>query len=125
ESFLGVRHGPLSAIDDETLVVGFVSGDARRRSYELDLLRELGDKNLAKTTLVVAPAVAVDEAEGRLEDVIVLPLEIAVADYYRPPVDVFVGQLLGLFGSIELGLKPDAPSPRGAISRVVTQVKIY
>ncbi|CAN5701394.1 SIS domain-containing protein [soil metagenome] len=125
ESFLGVRHGPLSAIDDETLVVGFVSGDARRRSYELDLLRELGDKNLAKTTLVVAPAVAVDEAKGRLEDVIVLPLEIAVADYYRPPVDVFVGQLLGLFGSIELGLKPDAPSPRGAISRVVTQVKIY
>lgn len=125
ESFLGVRHGPLSAIDDETLVVGFISGDARRRSYELDLLRELGDKNLAKTTLVVAPAVAVDEAKGRLEDVIVLPLEIAVADYYRPPVDVFVGQLLGLFGSIELGLKPDAPSPRGAISRVVTQVKIY
>src|SRR6185503_18157137 len=38
ESFLGVRHGPLSALDSETLVVGFVSGDARRRAYELDVL---------------------------------------------------------------------------------------
>ena len=125
ESFLGSRHGPLSAIDEETLVVGFVSGDVRRRSYELDLLEEIRDKNLAKNILLVAPQV-MPEVQKRLANIgVVLSIEINAADCYRPPVDVFIGQLLGLFSSMTLGLKPDAPSPRGAISRVVTQVRIY
>jgi len=125
ESFLGVRHGPLSAINDETLVVGFISGDARRRCFELDLLREIRDKKLARTILTIVPTDGLDDAKNLANHAVMLHLEIAVADYYRPPVDVFVGQLLGLFASIKLGLQPDAPSPRGAISRVVTQVRIY
>jgi tagatose-6-phosphate ketose/aldose isomerase len=125
ESFLGVRHGPLSAIDDETLVVGFVSGDAQRRSYEMDLLEEIREKKLAKTILVIAPTPSLEDRKRLAKIGAVLPLEIEVADYYRPAADVFVGQLLGLFASIKLGLKPDAPSPRGAISRVVSKVRIY
>jgi tagatose-6-phosphate ketose/aldose isomerase len=125
ESFLGSRHGPLSAIDEETLVVGFVSGDDRRRCYELDLLEEIRDKKLAKNILIVAPQV-MPEVKKRLANIgIVLSIETNADDCYRPPVDVFMGQLLGLFSSIALGLKPDAPSPRGAISRVVSQVRIY
>ena len=46
-------------------------------------------------------------------------------DAYRPAVDVIFGQMLGLFSSIELGLKPDSPSPNGLISRVVEQFAIY
>jgi tagatose-6-phosphate ketose/aldose isomerase len=38
---------------------------------------------------------------------------------------VIFGQLLGLFASIHYGLKPDIPSPNGAISRVVQNVDIY
>ena len=125
ESFLGVRHGPMSAIDDETVVVGFISGDARRRSYELDLLEEIRDKKLAKNILVIAPRVGLEEEKRLGKTGIVLSLELSVADCYRPPVDVFIGQLFGLFSSISLGLKPDAPSPRGAISRVVSRVRIY
>ena len=125
ESFLGARHGPLSAIDDETLVVGFVSGDLRRRSYELDLLEEVRDKELAKNILLITPTVGLEDEKRLLKIGMMLPIEISVADCYRPPVDVFIGQLLGLFSSIRLGLKPDAPSPRGAISRVVSQVRIY
>jgi hypothetical protein len=37
---------------------------------------------------------------------------------------VIVGQLLALFLSIENGVRPDTPST-GAISRVVSHVKIY
>jgi len=125
ESFLGARHGPLSAIDDETLVVGFVSGDLRRRSYELDLLEEVRDKKLAKNILLIVPKSGLDDEKRLAKIGIVLPIETSAADCYRPPVDVFIGQLLGLFSSIRLGLKPDAPSPRGAISRVVSQVRIY
>jgi tagatose-6-phosphate ketose/aldose isomerase len=125
ESFLGIRHGPLSAIDGETLVVGFVSSDARRRSYEMDLLEEIRDKKLGKTILVIVPDAGREDSNDRAKIGVTLPLQIAVDDYYRPPVDVFVGQLLGLFASIKLGLKPDAPSPGGAISRVVSKVRIY
>lgn len=125
ESFLGVRHGPLSALDDETLVVGFVSGDARRRSYELDLLEEIRNKKVAKNILTIVPAVGAVDAKRFANIGIMLPLEISAADGYRPPVDILMGQLLGLFSSIRLGFKPDAPSPDGVINRVVSQVRIY
>jgi tagatose-6-phosphate ketose/aldose isomerase len=46
-------------------------------------------------------------------------------DDYRAPIDVIFGQLLGLFSSLRWKLKPDCPSPTGAISRVVGGVKIY
>jgi len=125
ESFLGVRHGPLSAIDRDTLVVAFVSTDQLRRAYELDLLEEIKNKKLAKNILTVA-LVREPEDEKRLAKVgIGLQLDTSIADCYRPPLDVLIGQLFGLFASIELGLKPDAPSPSGAISRVVSKVNIY
>jgi tagatose-6-phosphate ketose/aldose isomerase len=38
ESALGLRHGPMSVLDANTLFVSFLSGDQRRRSYELDLI---------------------------------------------------------------------------------------
>lgn len=125
ETFLGVRHGPLSAIDQETLVVGFVAGETGRRSYELDLLQELREKKLAKGIVVIAPKISLNDEKIMRKIGAVVPLELAVADCYRPPVDVFIGQLLGLFASIKLGLKPDTPSPGGAISRVVSRVRIY
>jgi tagatose-6-phosphate ketose/aldose isomerase len=49
----------------------------------------------------------------------------AIPDAYRPALDVIFGQLLGLFASIHAGLKPDVPSPNGAISRVVPELSIY
>jgi len=125
ETFLGVRHGPLSAIDDETLVVGFVSSDRKRRSYELDLLEEVGAKKLAKGIVMIAPKISPDDEQRLAKIGVLLPLELAESDCYRPPVDIFIGQLFGLFASIKLGLRPDAPSPGGAISRVVSKVRIY
>ena len=85
-----------------------------------DQEQEIGQKYLN------CSAVSEPEDEKRLANVgIGLQLNTSVADYYRPPLDVFIGQLFGLFASIELGLKPDAPSPSGAISRVVSKVNIY
>ena len=123
ESYLGVRHGPLSAVDEETLVVGFLSGDVRRRGYELDLLREIKKKRLCGKLVAVSPG---DALEADLSDEsLSLSIAATVEDLYRPPLDVIFGQLFGLFSSLERGLKPDTPSPKGAINRVVTQVQIY
>ena len=46
-------------------------------------------------------------------------------DEYRPALDVMFGQLLGLFASSACGLKPDQPSPTGAITRVVSPIRLY
>ncbi len=125
ESFLGIRHGPLSAIDRDTLVVSFLSGNERTRAFELDLVHEIREKELTTKRLSVSP---VDGAQNGLlakENTLHLGLPKPLADVYRPPIDVLIGQLLGLFASIREGLKPDTPSPHGALSRVVSHVRIY
>ncbi|MFN2415840.1 MAG: SIS domain-containing protein [Pyrinomonadaceae bacterium] len=123
ESYLGVRHGPLSAVDGETLVVGFLSGDRRRRAYELDLLREVKGKRLAGRIIAVCPAGA--PPSGEFDDSLSLALAESFDDLHRPPLDVIFGQLFGLFNSLAQNLKPDTPSPKGAISRVVERVRIH
>jgi tagatose-6-phosphate ketose/aldose isomerase len=123
ESALGLRHGPMSALDGNTLFVSFLSRDERRRNYELDLIEEVRRKNLAKLCVVVTP----DSTDrlGSMADHVLSLHAPNLHDDYRAPVDVILAQLLGLFCSLRLGLKPDSPSPNGAISRVVSQVNIY
>ena len=121
ESFLGLRHGPLSVIDSETLVVGFLSSEARRRAFELDLLTEIYDKELTRKCLVVTPADDLHKFTNTLR----LELSQPVSDLYLPPIFVLIGQCLGLFASLREGLRPDEPSPHGAISRVVSHVTIH
>jgi len=121
ESFLGLRHGPLSAIDRDTLVVGFLSATNRRRAFELDLLQEICDKKITEKCLIVGPTAVTDAFENKL----CFELPELVSDLYLPPLFVLVGQLLGLSASVREGLRPDEPSPHGAISRVVTHVTIH
>ena len=124
ETPLGLRHGPMSSVDGQTLFVAFLSGDARRRGYELDLLREIDRKRLGRVRLAVTAGNGAEVSE--LVDYR-LPLNRPVdfPDHYRPALDVMLGQLLGLFASLRCGLKPDQPSPTGAITRVVQPIKLY
>ncbi len=123
ESMLGLRHGPMSALDENTVFVSFLSEDQRRRSYELDLIKEVHRKKLVKLQLVVTPDST--NQVGRLADHVLSLDAPDLGDEYRAPVDVILAQLLGLFCSLRLGLQPDCPSPNGAISRVVSHVNIY
>ena len=124
ESALGLRHGPMAALNDETLFVCFLSGDDRVSKYEVDLLEQIGKKQLVRTRVIVARQWS--RQLGPLAEHVVTPATtFTVADDYRPPVDAIFGQLLGLFSSIRWGLQPDCPSPNGAISRVVQEVSIY
>lgn len=120
ESYLGLRHGPLSAIDRDTLVVGFLSADHRRRAFELDLLREICDKKLTEKFLAVSP-----NGPNSFGETLDFGLPEDVSELYLPPLFVLAGQLLGLFASLREGLRPDEPSPHGAISRVVSHVTIH
>ncbi len=124
ESFLGLRHGPMSAIDNDTLVIAFFSADETRRQYEMDLIQEICDKRLTSKFLAVEPKAR----ENRLispKNCVFLGLQNNVSDSYLTPLAVITGQLLGLFASLKEGLRPDDPSPQGAIGRVVGHVKIH
>jgi tagatose-6-phosphate ketose/aldose isomerase len=123
ESTLGLRHGPMSALDKDTVFVSFLSGDRHRRNYELDLIDEVRRKRLVKLQIVVAP----DSTSqlDRLADHVLSLDAPGLMDEYRAPVDVILAQLLGLFCSLRLGLQPDCPSPNGAITRVVSHLTIY
>ncbi len=124
ETPLGLRHGPMSSVDGQCLFVGFLSGQPRRRGYELDLLREIDRKRLGRARIVVTTGDGSDAAE--LADYrLALPCGTDLPDHYRPVLDVMLGQLLGLFASLRCGLKPDQPSPNGAITRVVQPIKLY
>jgi tagatose-6-phosphate ketose/aldose isomerase len=124
ESVLGFRHGPMSALDKNTLFTQFISNDPRRQKYELDLLSEIRDKKLAGITVAVAPQ-HLPGLESLADYVISLDAPATFKDEYRPPIDVMFGQLLGLFSSLHAGLRPDHPSPNGAINRVVAHLQIY
>lgn len=123
ETFLGLRHGPMSFLDSDTLACAFLSGNGGRGRYELDLLQEIKSKRLARDVLAVSPS-ASDEVLQITPHVLDLHAPADFPDECRPPVDVIVGQLLALFLSIENGIRPDTPST-GAISRVVSHVRIY
>jgi tagatose-6-phosphate ketose/aldose isomerase len=124
ESFLGVRHGPLSAIDSDTLVVAFLSAEARRRAFELDLIQEIHDKRLTRKYLLVSPE-KLEKTDSFSKHALSFDLRKDISDHYLPPLFVPVGQLLGLFASLKEGLKPDEPSPQGAINRVVSHITIH
>jgi tagatose-6-phosphate ketose/aldose isomerase len=124
ETPLGLRHGPMSSVDGNSLFAAFLSSESRRRGYELDLLREIDSKRLGRVRVVVTTGDGRDVSD--LADYrLALGLPSDFADSYRPVLDVMLGQLLGLFASMHCGLKPDQPSPTGAITRVVQPIKLY
>jgi len=124
ESTLGLRHGPMSALDKNSLLVLFLSSNEKQCSYEIDLLKEIREKKLGKMTVVVA-AQNYEGLRELADCVLSLDAPAILEDDYRAPVDIIFAQLLGLFSSINAGLQPDHPSPNGAISRVVSHVNIY
>lgn len=124
ETPLGLRHGPMSSVDGQTLFVAFLSSEGRRRGYELDLLREIDRKHLGRVRAVVTARGDAD-VSSLADYSLSLNCAAEFPDQYRPVLDVMLGQLIGLFASMQHGLKPDQPSPGGTITRVVAPIKLY
>jgi tagatose-6-phosphate ketose/aldose isomerase len=125
ESFLGLRHGPMSGIRPDTLVVAFLSSDPLVRAYERDLLVELDRKALGSRRVVVGAGVPPD---------IVSAPDPLVVDYGRPSafvdddvtvLDALFGQLFAFFRCLRSGHRPDSPSADAVITRVVSGFAIH
>lgn len=124
ETPLGLRHGPMSSVNGDTAFTAFLSSEQRRRGYELDLLREMDRKRLGRVKMAVTPQDRGD-LSGLADYALNLALPSDFDDRHRAVLDVMLGQLLGLFGSMRCGLKPDQPSPSGTITRVVQPIPLY
>jgi len=123
DTFLGLRHGPMSGVHEDTLVVCFLVSDPITRSYELDLIRELNRKSLG-ARLIVGDDVPTDIV--RAEDIVLDCRGLARAgDDLATVTDAIAGQLLALFRCLALGLRPDAPSTANVINRVVEDFALY
>jgi tagatose-6-phosphate ketose/aldose isomerase len=124
ETYLGLRHGPMSFVHGDTLIVCFLSSDPTTRAYECDLMRELDQKNLGLLKLVVGDDVPADVV--RDHDVVIdCPGLAKIEDDSAPVIDVVVGQLLGFFRCMKEGLRPDSPSESGVINRVVQSFTLH
>jgi len=124
ETYLGLRHGPMSYVDKETLVVCFLSSDPTIRAYEADLLRELDQKELGLLKLIIGEDVPKEVV--RANDVVIECRGLReVGDQNAPVIDVVVGQLLAFFRCLNEGLRPDSPSEDGIINRVVQSFTLH
>jgi len=123
ETFLGLRHGPMSALNRPSLVVAFLSAQASVRDYEYDLLRELERKQLGLARVIVGEAIPAGVV-GAGDLAIDLPGLNALGETQHHMIDVVVGQLLAFFRCLHLGQKPDAPSA-GVLTRVVEEFAIH
>jgi tagatose-6-phosphate ketose/aldose isomerase len=124
ETYLGLRHGPLAAVHDDTLVVCFLSSDPVVRAYEQDLIQELNRKGLGFAKVLVGdgiPPPLLNPGDLAVE----CPGLAEAGDDAAPVLHVIAGQLIGFFRSLKEGLHPDSPSVNGAINRVVESFRIH
>lgn len=123
ESVMGFRHGPKSIINDETLVVIFVSGNAYTRLYDMDLLDEIhGDAGSHKLVAVTydGPADLADHCDQVIDFA-----GDAVPEIYKVFNYMLIGQIFGLLDSVACGITPDNPRPDGTVNRVVQGVTLH
>src|SRR5262249_47994458 len=123
-TYLGVRHGPLSFIHPDTLLVCFLSSDPLLRAYESDLIRELDRKRLGRAKVIFGeriPRELLREGDTGID----LPGLAEIGDQYAPVLDVVVGQVLAFFRSLAEGLHPDSPCATGSINRVVEPFPLH
>ncbi len=124
ETYLGLRHGPLASVLDDTLVVCFLASDPLVRAYQQDLIRELNRKHLGFAKVIVGEGIP-PELLNPGDCAVECPGMAAAGDDAAPVLHVIAGQLIGLFRSLKEGLHPDSPSVTGVISRVVESFQIH
>lgn len=122
DSPTGFRHGPKSLVNDETLVIMYISNKAYTRQYDLDLLTELRRDGVAKQVIAIA---------DQPDDVIssgahcYLPAGEALSDTELLFCFLPYAQFFALKQSINTGITPDTPSANGTVNRVVQGVVIH
>ncbi|MDY3005891.1 SIS domain-containing protein [Anaerococcus porci] len=118
DSSMGFRHGPKSFIDENTLLVSFVSSNAYTRLYDLDVLDEVYNDGIAKKLIGIANSNLDRDYELIFES-------DDLNDAYLSIVYIVIAQIFALVTSLRVGNRPDNPSRSNTVNRVVKGVTIH
>lgn len=105
--FLEFRHGPKSAVNEKTLVVGLLSDSAR--DYEMAVLEEA--RAIGAKTLVLTD-------QGEEEADYLVQLNSGLSELARGVLYMPLLQLLAYYKALSRGLNPDIPPHLDAVVRL-------
>lgn len=125
DTALGFRHGPKSYVDEETLIVLFLSNDAYARKYEYDLINELTTDQVAKRVLIVHDDIIEEAIDEKLLLTINNQWSTKLESVHLGMVYLMVAQIFALYKSMNMNITPDNPCPAGLVNRVVQGVIIH
>lgn len=129
EDTLAFRHGPISAVDENTMICFYVSADDHTRRYEMDVLLQYDSafETLGAKTVVLCGQVPEENLSSSIHMISYDPEGARrVPVLFQVNVAVLFGQLFGLFASQRRSLNVDDPSVDKALySRTVQGVRIY
>lgn len=129
EDTMAFRHGPISAVDGESLICFFLSAAAYARRYELDVVRQYHDVFRTFGARLVLMGAGAPEVDAAPDDTWVLydpDGRFDVPPLFQVNVGVLFGQLYGMFLAYRTGINVDQPSVEKMLySRTVQGVRIY
>jgi glucosamine--fructose-6-phosphate aminotransferase (isomerizing) len=100
---LEFRHGPMSMVDTQTLMIGLIGETAREQQFAV--LKQM-QSNGARTLGVL------DSADSKMEDAFTdrVLLQSEMPELWRAPLYLPILQLIAYERSISKGLDPDHPN---------------
>lgn len=126
---LAFRHGPISAVDNGSLVCFFLSDDPLTKRYEFDVIKQY---NKAFCEMGAKTVVLGSNNKHLFNNLNVTYLSYDPEDKWRVPVyhqvniAVLFGQLYGMFQACRRKINVDDPSiEKATYNRVVQGVQIY
>ena len=124
DSCMGFRHGPKSVVCPFSLEVVYLSDDPYTRKYDLDIVKEMAHERKDNKILVVS-SYNDQEALKYADYFISFDNDYLYDNVFLGLEYINVAQLIAMYKSIKLGIKPDTPCPSGVVNRVVKGVNIY
>ena len=121
ESFLGFRHGPISLLRVDTVVLCVLSNDPYKLQYETDLVMELNQRGVRNVGLIGHG----HQAKSLPHRWFVSSASPSLPDSLRTPFEVVFAQILAYAFSLKSGVDPDDPSPNGEVTRVVRPFRLH
>ncbi len=120
DTYLGLRHGLMSFIKSDTLVLCLLSSDPVRCLYERDLIHELRTKKMGYLVGIADPADSKD-----LFDDVIPSIAPRTDDALRTPYEMMGPQLLSYYLCRQLRLNPDDPCSVAAGNQVTQPFRIH
>lgn len=124
ETTLGLRHGPMCALRERSLLFVPLPSHPARRAFVEDLIEEIDRKGLAGWKVLVG-ARAGGVVKGPRDLFVEIPELEGMGDEWVAVASVVVGQLLAFRRCRADGLRPDEPSVANSITRVVGNFKLH